>query len=483
MRLRSVRIVTVAALVAIVAAMIGFAPGRSDASSHREAPLISLDPTADNTDLYAFISPDRPDTVTIIANYIPLEEPNGGPNFASFDDNVLYEINIDNSGDGREDLKYQFRFTTTVRNPDTWLYNTGPITSLDDPNRNVVQTYNVFRVRGSQVTKIASNLLTPPPNIGPRSTPNYDQLSASAVADLPGGGKVFAGQVDDPFFVDLGSIFDLGGLRPFNNFHLLPLDPAPGVDGVSGYATHATAIQVPITELTRGGVRPTDPKDPRATIGIYASASRQKFRILNERTGGLAYGGQFIQVSRLGNPLINEVVIPLGKKDYWNASHPANDKQFVKYYTNPSLAAIINTVYPALPDAPTSDRSDLVAVLLTGVPGLNYTGPTQADLLRLNVAIPPTANPSRLAVIDGDFQGFPNGRRLADDVTDIELRAVACGYGPILEQALGLCNLSPNNQVGDGVDANDRPFRTAFPYAATPFSGYFSPLHTPATVQ
>src|SRR5438046_2985761 len=182
------------------------------ASSHREAPLISQDPMADNTDLYAFRSPERPDTVTIIANYIPLEPPASGPNFPSFDDTVLYEIHIDNDGDSKEDLTYQFRFRTETRNPDTFLYNTGPITSLDDPNWNIRQFYSVTRVIGHHRTVLGSNLPSPPNNIGPRSTPSYPSLATAAVNSLSGGIKVFAGQRDDPFYVDLGSIFDLAGL-------------------------------------------------------------------------------------------------------------------------------------------------------------------------------------------------------------------------------------------------------------------------------
>ena len=212
------------------------------ASSHREAPLISQDPMADNTDLYAFRSPDRPDTVTIIANYIPLEPPASGPNFPSFDDSVLYEIHVDNDGDAEDDLTYQFRFQTDTRNPDTFLYNTGPIASLDDPNWNRPQTYQVTLVSsdgesGRTEQILGDGLATPPDNIGPRSTPDYDALAAAAVHTLPDGTSVFAGQRDDPFFVDLGSIFDLAGLRPFNAFHALPLAPDTGHDAIARYNT------------------------------------------------------------------------------------------------------------------------------------------------------------------------------------------------------------------------------------------------------
>jgi Domain of unknown function (DUF4331) len=482
----------VAALAALVAAALAAAltqhagPTAAQASSHREAPNIAEDPGADNTDLYAFRTQDAPGTVTIVANYVPLEEPAGGPNFGQFDDDVLYEIHVDNTGDAREDLTYQFRFKTGLRNPNTFLYNTNRIGSLDDPAWNRPQTYSVTLVdeRTHQSKVLAENVRTPPVNIGPRSTPNdagqYDALAAAAVKTLPDGTKLFAGQRDDPFFVDLGSIFDLGGLRPFNTFHVLPLGTAPGVDGVGGYNTHSIVMQVPISQIG---------SPPNKVLGIYASASRQQVRILDRSSGGENNAGQWVQVSRLGNPLVNEVLIPLGQKDRWNRSDPEDDAQFARNYTNPELAGLINFLYPGLPDIPTTNRNDLVAVLLTGIgavpgvtPNFNSTGPRQADLLRVNLDIPASAAVgagNRLGTLAGDIAGFPNGRRLEDDVTDIELRAVACGYGDVLggpapggAGLLGLCNLSPNNQIGDGVDVNDKPFSTSFPYVATPHQGY-----------
>ncbi|MQA29851.1 MAG: DUF4331 domain-containing protein [Luteitalea sp.] len=444
-------------------------PGR--ASSHREAPLISQDPMADNTDLYAFRSPDRPETATIIANYIPLESPAGGPNFPAFDDTVLYEIHVDNDGDAEEDLTYQFRFRTETNNPDTFLYNTGPINSLDDPNWNRRQTYSVRLVRhrrgkASREELLGRDLATPPDNIGPRSTPNYEALAAAAVHTIGGGVKVFAGQRDDPFFVDLGSVFDLAGLRPFNPAHLIPLPAENGRDAVARYNTHSIALQIPVDQLV---------KAKKPTIGIYASASRRSIRVLRH-DGASDDFGPYVQVSRLGAPLINEVVIPLGQKDAWNRSEPENDARFAGLYTRPEVSRLETLLYGgALAPIDDTDRTDLVAILLTGVPGLNFTGPRKADLLRLNTSIAPTSSPSRLAVLDGDLAGFPNGRRLADDVVDIELRAFAQGYGPILEELLGLPNKSPNNLLGDGVDTNDMPFLHAFPYVGTPHQGYDVP--------
>jgi hypothetical protein len=459
---------------AVVAALLRSpAPETGTASSHREAPLISDDPAADNTDVYAFVSPDRPGTVTIVANYIPLEEPAGGPNFHAFGNDVRYAINVDNTGDGEEDISYRFRFKTLTRNANTFLYNTGPIDTLDDPDWNRPQRYSVTRVRGDDRSVLGTNLKTPPANIGPRSTPHYEALMEAAVTDLPGGIKVFAGPSDDPFFVDLGSIFDLGGLRPFNPAHVLPLPAEDGVDGVGGYNTHAIVLQVPIRQLTRPG---------KPTIGVYASASRRKIRILTGE-GTVRRFGRWVQVSRLGNPLVNEVIIPLGKKDLWNASDPEDDEDFFdRFYERPELARLVNALYPVLPDVPTTGREDIESILLEGVRGLNFTGENDGDLVRLNTSIPPTApvgGGNRLGVLAGDFAGFPNGRRLEDDVTDIELRAVACGYGPIVAPLVeklgcgeGKANLSPNNQVGDGVDANDRPFHVNFPYVPTPHQGY-----------
>jgi hypothetical protein len=457
------------AVAAIAAVVAGTGPTGAGASSHREAPLIADDPAADNTDVYAFVSPDAPSTVTLIANYIPFEDPAGGPNYYRFDPTVEYGIHVDNDGDAKEDVEYLFRFRTTVSNEGTFLYNTGPVGSDGaSANLNVKQTYSVTRATAHGSHVLAADLVVPPANIGPRSNPSYDP--SAGVHSLAGGRKVFAGPRDDPFAVDLGSIFDLGGLRPFNAFHILPPNTAEaGQDGVLNYNTHSIAIQVPKTDLVKA-------PNANGIIGIYASASRPKIRILRG-DGTIDTNGPLVQVSRLGNPLVNEVLIPLGKKDRWNASDPKDDAQFEQHYLRPELAGLVNFLYPALPDTPTDGRADLVAVLLTGIKlpdgtPFTYTGETRADLLRLNTAVPPTANPDRLGVLAGDLQGFPNGRRLVDDVTDIELRAVACGYGAPLNGLLGLCNLNPNNIIGDGVDTNENEFLPTFPYVAAPNQGY-----------
>ncbi len=470
-------------------------------TSHREAPKISQDPVADNTDLYAFVSPDRSDTVTILANYIPLEEPAGGPNFNQFGDDVLYEILIDNNGDGKEDVTYQFRFKNKIINPDTFLYNTGQISSLDDPNWNMRQFYSVTKVSGPRRsgdrTVLATDLASPPVNIGPRSTPNYTSLANAAIHDLNGAGTVFAGQRDEAFFVDLGSIFDLAALRPVQSLHLIPTPGnAPGVDTTKGFSVHTIAIQVPKSELT--SVSLSDPTAASSSIGIWATASRRRARVLHnaepedEDDALLTEAGQFIQVSRLGEPLINEVIIPLGDKDRWNNQEPVNDSQFLKYYTNPELQNLLPVLYPGvfpnlaklLTQPPANRlRNDLVAILLTGVPnGVvpgftgNFTGSTQADLLRLNLAISPSNTPSRLGLLGGDVAGFPNGRRVTDDVIDIEVKAVA---GAVYNLVNPSFTPDPNiSAISDGVDTNpiQQPntgnFLSTFPYLPHPVSGY-----------
>ena len=386
-------------------------------SSHREAPEISKDPVADSTDLYAFVSPDRPKTVTLIANYIPLQLPSGGPNFFEFGDDVLYEIHINNSGGGTADITYQFRFSTEVGDPDTFLYNTGPITSISSSSWNRKQFYSVTRIDKKGATELAKRVPCPPCNVGTHSIPNIEKLTAQAVTKLPSGETVFCGQRADPFYVDLGSIFDLGDLRPFQADFLIPGTAQPGVNAIAGLSVHTIAIQVPISRLTSARSQPTNAAESHATIGIWTSASRQKSTIIG---GGST--GPWLQVSRLGNPLVNEVIIPMGEKDRWNSQPPSADSQFSKYYANPGLAELLPVLYPAaFPNlkalnASGTARADLEAILLTGLPAgilpgfQNSTGSTLADMLRLNLAIAPASKPNILGLIGGDPAGFPNGR-------------------------------------------------------------------------
>jgi Domain of unknown function (DUF4331) len=447
-------------------------------SSHREAPEISKDPVADSTDVYAFVSPDQPDTVTLIANYIPLQSPAGGPNFYEFGDDVLYEIHIDNNGDGQADISYQFRFQTTVRDPDTFLYNTGPIESLSSPNWNRVQTYSVSVNGGS----LASGLACPPCNIGPLSTPDYAGLAATAVHSLGGGISVFAGQRAEAFYVDLGAIFDLGDLRPFENLHAtfgLPgLSAAAGVNATNHVNVHSIAIQVPISAVTRSG---------HPTIGVWTTASRQRVTIWDADNGETVNSGPWRQVSRLGNPLINEVVIPLGRKDQWNSLPPADDKQFAGFVTQPGLATLLPVLYPGVfPNLEAlvksgKPRADLEAILMTGIPAgiikgfTNFTGSVIADMLRLNTSVKPASKPDIYGLLGGDPAGFPNGRRIADDVVAIELRAIAGVTYPLIDS-----KFTPDKAAGlltDGLtpaNVSASPLGH-FPYLGVPYSGYNTP--------
>jgi hypothetical protein len=451
-------------------------------SSHREAPEISKDPVADNADTYAFVSPDSPSTVTIITNYVPLQAPPGGPNFFEFGDDVLYSIHIDNNGDALAEITYEFRFETILRDPVTFLYNTGPIASLDDPNWNKRQFYTLTRVKGNQRRVLGSGLACPPCNIGPRSTPDYPALGAAAVHALGGGIKVFAGQRNDPFFVDLGSIFDLGDLRPFQNLHLIPTAAAPGVDATKTLNIHSIAIQIPIGDLTANGSVPTDVMSASSVLGIWGAASRRKMRVVDAANDEKSESGPWIQVSRLGNPLFNEVLVPLGKKDRWNASQPVNDKDYAAGVAHPELGKLLPVLYPKVfPNlaALSSPRADLEAILLTGLPAgivagfQNNTGKVLADMLRLNVAVPPSGDPNPLGLIGGDAAGFPNGRRVSDDVVTIELRAIAGVTYPLVDKTY-----TPDAAAGlitQGITPSATRYQAAFPYVGDPYDGYDTP--------
>jgi hypothetical protein len=457
------------ALVAMVgmSSALNLGAGPARASSHREAPLISQDPAADATDLYAFVSPDAPDTVTLIANYYPMQDPAGFPNFYRFGDDVTYRINIDNNGDAVEDVFYQWTFDTEIANPNSFLYQSGPIESLDSANLNVRQTYTLSEGRGGVLTEIATGLMTPPSNIGPTSTPDYDALADAAIAEVGDGIKVFAGQRDDPFWVDLGGVGDLLTIRQ------IPGNAGGGVDDLAGLNVQTLAIQVPIDQLTKDGAAPAVADADDAVIGVWTTALRASTKVL--WPGTYEDSGPLVQVSRLGMPLVNEVVAPLGAKDLFNGSHPGDDAQFLGAVTDPELAKLLNLLYgTALVPVPESGRDDLVTVFLTGVPGLNQPANVKpSEMLRLNVAVPPSAEENSLGVIGGDNAGFPNGRRLGDEVVDIELR-VAAGFllGEEFQQGV-------NGQLGDGVPTNDVPFMTTFPYVAAPHQGFEHMHHTP----
>ena len=409
-----------------VTGLAGLGPVGASASSHREAPLIAGAPQYDNTDTYAFVSPDEPDTVTLVANWIPFEEPAGGPNFYSFADDARYNLKIDNNGDAKADVVYRWTFKDHYRSGDTFLYNTGPVTGFDDPDLNFRQTYKLERIEGDHKWTLVNHAPVAPSYVGAASMPDYRGLFDEAVTPIAHG-KSWAGQAEDPFFLDL-RVFDLlygGDLSEV------------GDDTLAGFGVHSVALQVDTASLTRPG---------KPIIGVWSTTDRRD-----------AFG-HYRQVSRLGMPLVNEVVIPLKDKNKFNASRPADDGQFLDYVTDPELPKLIEAVY-GIP-APATPRNDLVQVFLTGVPGVNQpAGVTGSEQLRLNTSIPPAADPNRLGVIGGDTAGFPNGRRLGDDVIDIALQVVE-----------GELAGSPND-LGDAVNENDVAFGEHFPYLAPPTSG------------
>ncbi|MFI7321416.1 DUF4331 domain-containing protein [Streptomyces venezuelae] len=413
-------------------------PGSARASSHREAPLISGQPQYDNTDVYAFVSPDKPDTTTLVANWTPFEEPAGGPNFYPFPDDAQYDIHIDSDGDAQGDLIYRWTFDSKVRNGNTFLYNTGQVTSLDDPDLNFTQTYDIdlLKLKDQKVVstkKVANNLPVAPSRVGDASMPDYKKLRDQAVRKVAGGGTSYVGQADDPFFLDL---------QVFDSLYGGDLSQV-GDDTLTGYSVNSVALQVPTADIRQSEKQPV--------VGVWSTTQRKNAK------------GDYTQVSRLGSPLVDELVVPLRDKDKFNASSPWNDADFLQYVQKPELARLLEKVYGI--KAPAEPRKDLVSVFLTGVKDLNQPPNVRpAEALRLNTSIKPSADPKRLGVLDGDNAGFPNGRRLADDVVDIELQAVA---GELVGN---------KNDLGDAVDANDMAFGKTFPYLALPTS----PTHAPA---
>jgi hypothetical protein len=421
--------VLVAAAAAGLAVAYGSGPSKVAASSHRDAPLISEDPTADNTDLYAFRSDSgSKQYLNVVSNWIPSEDPAAGPNYYRFSATARYNIFVDKNGDGVPDVTWRFQFQNPPAPTDSFLGTTA-------------QAFTVTKITaaGSSQQFLTGTCSTPPANIGVRTTPNYHALATGAICTLPDGSKVFAGQRDDAFFGDIGDIFDSLGIRRGTG------DSGGGKDFFAGYAVHAIALQIPRSRVDPGG---------NHTIGVWASTDRRRISVV----GGQPTG-RWVQVSRLGNPLFNEVLIPTALKDEWNGDTPAGDSQYAKFALHSILAHFLNVFYPQFGPFQEDNRTDLQAVFLTGVPGLNYTGTTLADELRLNLSIPPTAAPNRLGVLGGDLQGWPNGRRLDDDVIDIAERAVG---GALIGHSLPL---------GDGVDHNDVANMSSFPWEADPQAG------------
>jgi hypothetical protein len=463
---RRATLVALASASGLVAGVGALAPTAGNASSHREAPYIGTQPQLDNTDVYAFTSPDDPSRVTFVANWTPFEEPNGGPNFYPFSTTARHDINIDSNGDAKPDLTYRWTFQTQVKNKATFLYNTGVVSSLTDPALNVTQTYNVDAVLPDGTsTRIVSGGKVAPSVTGRASMPDYGKLRAEAIASAPvkGGGSSYAGQTEDPFFLDL-RVFDLLYGADFSEV---------GQDTLQGYNVNTVVLSVPKTAVALKG----DP-DRNPVIGVWSDTDVPKITVLDSKNGGtMAASGEFVQVSRLGNPLVNEVVIPIGQKDRFNLSTPDKDTQFAANVLSPEVPRLVEAIYGI--KAPAAPRNDLAEVFLTGI--CKTCGPiggalgadlnsqkinkdavagsfVASEMLRLNLGVPVTASPNRLGALGGDFQGYPNGRRLGDDVLDIELS--------VLEGALP--PYSTGAQIGDGVDSNDRPFSTTFPYVALP---------------
>ncbi len=459
-----------AAAVAVAAlagtGMAGLGGGVANASSHREAPLTAGDPQHDNTDVYAFTSPDKSNTVTLIANWIPFEEPNGGPNFYPFKAGSHYDINIDNSGTGKPDITYRWTFAdhdarATAPGGGTFLYNNGPVQSLTDPHLLFKQTYTLTEIKAGQSTTLVSNAKVAPSDVGPASMPNYAMLRDQAITNLPNGGKTFAGQAADPFFLDL-RIFDLlygANLKE------------SGQNTLAGYNVNSVALQVPKSDVALKGDATSNP-----VVGVWSTTEKQGLSLSagNKQTPN----GGFVQVSRLGNPLVNEVVIPAQLKDAFNGLTPAQDHTVapaVAKVLDPEVPKLIQSIYGL--KAPAAPRKDLQEIFLTGI--CKACGPIAADLnsqmlnkrvspgsfvpaeeLRLNTSVPVTASPNRLGVLAKDLQGFPNGRRLTDDVVDIELQA--------LEGAAQTGTIVPALAAGDGVNTPASPPGSAFPYLALP---------------
>ena len=436
--------------LAVIAMVLGMVPSSVGAASHREAPLISMDPTADITDFFMFRSYEagKDDKIVMIMDVIPGEEPSAGPNYYQFDPNVLYSFYVDNNGDGKaNDVRFEVKFKNEFRgvNKDLGLFlgfvALPPITALDGAGSEGLglrQSYTVTMVRGDDRKVLGSGLFAVPSNVGPRTMPDYDALAAQGIYDIKNNVRVFAGQRDDPFYIDLGAVFDTLNLR------------APGVDMLSGFNVHTIALEIPANLLTKDKKGIADTNFP--TLGAYASTSRRSEKVLKDE-GRVDYDGSWVQVQRLANPLINEAIIGTADKDRWNALDPSKESKFIDYYTNPRLDTALEAVFGA--DA--SPAFDLRDVLLTYTPG-NYD--RLSELLRLNISVAPVALASQnpLTALAGDNAGWPNGRRPIDDVTDVAVKVIG-GANYIALPSI------------DSVDANDKPLPDTFPFLASPWDG------------
>jgi hypothetical protein len=488
------------AALALAAGLVpALAPAPAAASSHNEAPFTSRNPVLDNTDFYFFRDPNDPSMVVLISCYYGLIEPQGGPNYAGFQDGAWYDIKVDNNGDGVEDVTFRFTFKTQYKAPETFLYALPGVTSITDSKLLVTQTYSLDQIKGGATTHLLVDQPVVPPNIGTKTFPNYAGLPNGIQTAAGGKISVFVGPRQDPFFVDLGMTFDAINLETGAGLGR----PGVGVgatgggrDTLYGYSVLATAIQVPIALLTSVGFQVGDPNNSVAILGAWSTVSVPASRTINA-DGSVTTSGAYQQVSRLGNPLVNEVLVGVGNKDKWNATAPTGEAAFKGTADGtdpgelyPILATYMNVLFGIT--VPPGPRVDLQLALFQGIPGnvaaglggvpiTQRPGEVYSDQLRLNTATPPTAfaSASRLGYLGGDVAGFPNGRRPCDDVVDIELRVVAGVVLGLLPPSLGgdpKYNVAPNNQLGDGVDAPQRGCRYFFPYMWAPTSG-FAALH------
>jgi Domain of unknown function (DUF4331) len=466
-------------IVALAMSLFMLAPSSLFASSHREAPITALDRSADVTDWYAFVSYDNPDKVTFILNVDPLLEPANGPNYFPFDPSVLYEMHIDNDQNGLDDVVFQFRFNTEIRDPNLFTGFVGgiagipPITSLSGAGSeglSLRQTYTVTMVKNGRSTCLndGRTLYAVPSNVGPLTMPNYEALFNQGIRNLDNGVKVWAGTADDPFFIDLGAFFDSVNFRSGVGPILSPAIDADNThnyapDAVGGYNVNSIVLEVPITMLTVDGkIYPASAK--QAVIGTYGSTSRHHITVRRSPNPDQNYG-TFQQVNREGNSLINEAIIGTGFKDRFSMDFPVNDSQFANFVLNPVAAGVLSSLGVPVPPNP---RTDLLILAQYEPPICPGCGPKDAgpvaDLLRLNTGIPPTpvGSQKRLGLIAGDLAGYPNGRRPIDDVLDISLRAIE---GILVDSTkFGLA-------LGDGVNTKTEGFNNSFPYVMPANSG------------
>jgi Domain of unknown function (DUF4331) len=469
-----------ALLAAVVAAALSFG------SSHSEAPGTANDRKIDNTDTYAYTAPDAPNALTVVANWIPLQAPAGGPNFYQWDPKARYNVKIDNTGDGYEDVVYQFEFRNRYRNPNSFLYAVPTVTRAGDPNILQDQTYTATKLTYNSKRKlvgrkrIVTNAPVVPQNVGPKTIPNFSQVEASGIQRPRGGGKLYVGPSRDAFFVDLGAVFDGINIDKPGRPNIGLGNQGGGKDDVAGFNVSSVVLQVPESEVTKDGRSVSGPSAKNAVVGVWSTTDRRSVDVMGSRKSRRSQRDRWTQVSRLGNCLINEVIIPVGKKDKFNATSPADDaRNFGKFVDSPEPARLLNALF-GLGIKENGRLADLGPALLTGIPGLTQIGknPAAADTLKLNLGVPPSANPNRFGLLAGDQAGFPNGRRLNDDCVDIELRAIA---GALLPANQG----GKQIPLGDGVDRPAKPTRSTFPYVPQADDGFnqqfgrIEPQHAP----